>query len=158
MSGAYVELEHPADVWLQVRAPGLPGLLENALYAFYSQIVDLRDVVPERAVTLISSGDSPDEVLRALLAEALFRFETEGFLAAGARVEIDESAADGARGADAAAERRAPRLRAAARVWGESADRGRHSLLAEVKAVTYHRLSVEQTADGGWRATVLLDV
>jgi len=157
MDGAYVELEHPADVWLEVRAPDLAGLFENALYALYSQIVDVGDVRPARAVTLASSGGSPDDALRALLAEALFLFETEGFLAAGARVEIDE----GVTGAERRTRRSADpaaRLRATAHIWGESADRDRHLLLAEVKAVTYHRLSVERTADGGWRATVLLDV
>jgi SHS2 domain-containing protein len=54
---------------------------------------------------------------------------------------------------------------------GERADPARHVLLAEIKAVTYHRLSVEPLKPGaeadadssaadalGWRATVLLDI
>ncbi len=49
-------------------------------------------------------------------------------------------------------------LRATARLWGESADRSRHALLAEVKAVTYHQLTASRTPEGGWRATVLFDV
>ena len=47
------------------------------------------------------------------------------------------------------------RLRAEA--IGETIDPGRHSLLADVKAVTLHRLVVERTPDG-WRAVVVLDV
>ena len=82
MSGAYAELDHPADVWLEVRAPDLPQLFENALYAFYRQIVDLETVRPRREVALDAAGDSVESALRALLAEALFRFETDGFLAA----------------------------------------------------------------------------
>ena len=41
--------------------------------------------------------------------------------------------------------------------FGETIDPGKHPLLADVKAVTLHRLSVEMTS-GGWRAVVVLDV
>jgi SHS2 domain-containing protein len=40
---------------------------------------------------------------------------------------------------------------------GEAIDPRRHPLLTDVKAVTLHRLSVERT-EGGWQATVVLDV
>ncbi len=43
-------------------------------------------------------------------------------------------------------------------VFGEKADKAVHNLLTEVKAVTYHQLDVSRDDDGGWRATVLLDV
>lgn len=49
-----------------------------------------------------------------------------------------------------------PQVRA--ELWGESLDRERHELLAEVKAVTYHRLQAEAHPAGSWRAAVLLDV
>jgi len=41
---------------------------------------------------------------------------------------------------------------------GETLDRRRHTLLTEVKAVTYHQLAVETVPEGGWRATLLFDV
>ncbi len=143
MDGAYVELDHPADVWLEVRADTLPTLFEHALYAFYRQVVDLDGVRPTREVRLEADGESVEDCLRALLTEALFLLETEGFLAAGAHVCTCD--AEG------------PRMRVTVHLWGETADRARHSLLAEVKAVTYHRLTVDSTP-AGWRATVLLDV
>jgi SHS2 domain-containing protein len=40
---------------------------------------------------------------------------------------------------------------------GEPLDPGRHSLLHEVKAITYHGLTVEQT-DQGWLAEVIVDI
>jgi SHS2 domain-containing protein len=40
---------------------------------------------------------------------------------------------------------------------GEQLDPRRHHLLADVKAVTLHRLRVERTA-GGWEASVVLDI
>lgn len=44
-----------------------------------------------------------------------------------------------------------------ASLYGEEADRTRHALNADVKAVTLHRFRVEQTGDG-WEATVVLDI
>lgn len=142
MTGAYIELDHPADLFLEVRGADLRELFENALYAFYHHVTDLGSVVPEREIMLDVRGSSVEDALRELLSEALFRFETEGLLAATARVCVE----------------REPFIRVQARLRGETAERGRHSLLAEVKAVTYHRLTATESPDGGWRATVLLDV
>ncbi|HLO27466.1 MAG TPA: archease [Geobacteraceae bacterium] len=44
-----------------------------------------------------------------------------------------------------------------ASLYGEEADRARHALNADVKAVTFHRFRVEETGEG-WRATVVLDI
>ena len=44
-----------------------------------------------------------------------------------------------------------------ASLYGEEADRFRHSLNADVKAVTLHRFRVEETGQG-WEATVVLDI
>jgi SHS2 domain-containing protein len=40
---------------------------------------------------------------------------------------------------------------------GETIDPDRHDLIVDVKAITLHRLQVEQTA-GRWTATVVVDV
>ena len=50
------------------------------------------------------------------------------------------------------------RVQVTAHLHGETIDKRRHTLLTEVKAVTYHRLTVDRTPEGGWRATVLFDV
>jgi SHS2 domain-containing protein len=42
--------------------------------------------------------------------------------------------------------------------WGEPYDPERHPLNHEVKAITYHGLRVEPTADGGWLAEVIVDI
>ena len=44
-----------------------------------------------------------------------------------------------------------------ASLYGEEADRTRHALNSDVKAVTLHRFRVEQTGEG-WKATVVLDI
>jgi SHS2 domain-containing protein len=38
-----------------------------------------------------------------------------------------------------------------------SLDKGRHEILREIKAVTYHQISVERK-DGGWEAQIIFDI
>jgi len=143
--GVYAELDHPADLFLEIWGSDLPTLFENACFALYDQVAVLAGFEAGRELTIAVRGASPQDALRALLAEALYRFETEGFVAIDAEVNVD--ACDGPED-----------LRVTARLWGEDADRRRHALLTEVKAVTYHQLAVVRTPGGDWRATVLFDV
>jgi SHS2 domain-containing protein len=153
MSGAYRELEHPADLFLEITGRGVADLFENALYAFYSQVAVLEGVEARDVADLDIRAGSLDEALRAVLAEALYRFDAEGFVAVSARVAVhaDREAA----GADDCL---AGGVRVTARLWGGRPPRQPGSLLTEVKAVTYHLLTVAETQDGDWRATVLFDV
>lgn len=143
MAGSYRELHHPADLLLEVHGGELGQLAEHALYALYDSVVHVDTVEPKERVDLVGSGAGAAQALRALLAEALFLIDVEGFLGAAATVETST-------------EGDMVELRAA--VWGERLDRDRHELKAEVKAVTYHRLAVQEDAPGAWRATFLLDV
>ena len=124
------------------------GSSTTGLVALYDNLVALPDVRETESRTVAAAGDSVADALRALLAEALFLFDTQGFLAAGATVTV-EGGASVEEGVPTAVR---------AELYGEPLDRDRHELLAEVKAVTFHRLQAEALPDGGWRATVLLDV
>jgi SHS2 domain-containing protein len=44
-----------------------------------------------------------------------------------------------------------------ASAWGEPLDRTRHNMEHEVKAITYHGLSVEKVGDE-WIAEVIVDI
>jgi protein archease len=161
---AYRELEHPADLFLEIYGGNPPELLENALFAFYDHVAEIQGFDTRRELTLRVREPSLGGALRSLMSEALYFFDTERFVAVGGEVEIEPAAAStGERSAPASWTAAVDPIAASdwqvvARLWGENADRDRHILLSEVKAVTYHRLAVERAADGGWRATVLLDV
>jgi SHS2 domain-containing protein len=158
-ASAYRELEHPTDLFLEIHGRDPRELIENALFAFYDQISELEGFEPRRELTLEASGGRLEDALRALLSEALFYFDTEGFVGVGGEVTVE----DGIEGTGSRAASTSPVACAGsgwrlwARVWGENADRKRHTLHHEVKAVTYHRLAVERSADG-FTATVLLDL
>jgi protein archease len=163
---AYTELEHPSDLFLEIRGRSLPELVENSLFAFYDQVAQLEGFGTRRELTLSVRGPGLDEALRSILSEALYRYDTEGFVATGGEVTVegrphDEAtrpgeARTGEVGTDTASAA-AVEWSLLARLWGENADRERHILFHEVKAVTYHRLAVTKSRDG-WKATVLLDI
>jgi len=140
----YTELEHPADLLLEIWGNSLPELFENALFALYDQLADLEGFGTGHRLTIKGEGNTPAEALRSLLSEALYHFATQGFVACRGKVAVEQSPNG--------------KLEAVAELDGETVDRGRHTLHGEIKAVTYHRLAVEQARDGSWRATVLFDV
>ncbi len=139
----YAELDHAADVFVEVWGDDLPKLFENALFALYDQLAELEGFTAEYEKTITVRAPTNAEALRALLSEALYRFETEGFVAVTARIAVDTEGNE---------------VQATAHLRGETLDRHRHTLLKEVKAVTYHQLAVDVIPEGGWRATLLFDV
>jgi SHS2 domain-containing protein len=139
----YTELDHPADIFLEVWGADLPTLFENALFALYDQLAELAGFEACHEETIMVSGATAAEALRALLSEALYRFESARFVAARAKVVVEEVGST---------------LEVSAELHGEKAHPTRHTLLSEVKGVTYHQLTAERAPEGGWRATVLFDV
>lgn len=138
----YCELDHPADVFLEVWGANLSALFENALFALYDQLAEMEGFQTVRVERIEAQGATPADALRALLSEALYRFAAVRFVAAKAKVTVDQSESA---------------VKASAELHGEEVDPTRHTLCAEVKGVTYHQLSVKQS-DDGWTATVLFDV
>lgn len=131
--------EHTADLGLRIRAANLETLFAEAAAALFSVIVmDLNSVRPERQVEVRLAADSPDMLLVDWLRELLFHFDSEHLLLSRFAVELNANGLHGT-------------------AWGEPLDRGRHELEHEVKAITYHGLRLEQTADG-WLAEVIVDI
>jgi SHS2 domain-containing protein len=135
----YEFFEHTADLGLRVRAADLDTLFAEAATALFSAIVeDLNTVRPVQRIELRIAGDDREFLLFDWLKELLCRFDAEHLLFDRFAAHV---AADGLTGA----------------AWGEPLDRTRHELAHEVKAITYHGLRVEQTADG-WLAEVIVDI
>ena len=144
-SHRYRDLDHPADLWLEVRGDTLPDLAENALFALFDTLLDTESVEVEKMVEITVRGAGPAEALRSLLAEALFLFDSERFAAAGAvvRAEVRDAPGDTVLSAE---------------LWGRQVSPSDVGLKTEVKAVTHHRFRVTSEPGRGWTATVLFDV
>jgi SHS2 domain-containing protein len=131
--------DHTADLGLRVQAQTLNQLFVDAAEALFSTVVeDLKTVNPVQSVDVEITSDDLPYLLFDWLRELLFRFEGEHLLFSRFEVEVSKCTLKGT-------------------AWGEPIDRSRHTLSHEVKAITYHGLRVEQTADG-WLAEVIVDI
>jgi SHS2 domain-containing protein len=135
----YETFEHTADLGIRIRAPDLNALFAEAGHALFAVIVDdPATIQPVRELKVQIAGDEREYLFFDWLNELLYHWDTEHFLLAACTVSV----------ADAGLE---------AVVQGEAFDAARHKLGHEVKAITYHALSVVQAADG-WEAEVIVDI
>jgi SHS2 domain-containing protein len=139
MSAMHEFFDHTADLGLRVRAADLDELFAEAARALFAAVVeDPASVRPLQTRTLELAGADREYLLFDWLKTLLYHFDAEHLLFARFEVRVRE---DG--------------LTATAR--GEPLDRTRHELNHEVKAITYHGLRVEETADG-YLAEVIVDI
>ena len=129
----YRWVEHTSELELAIEAPTEAGVVEDAVAAF-GELLGGEDPGEPAAADVDVTGGDRATLLAGLLEELVYLNETRGL------VPRRPTGLDLGEG----------RLRT--RVEGE---RGGPTHL--VKAVTYHRLAFEPS-DGGWRATVVLDV
>ena len=131
--------EHTADLGLRVRAGTLEELLSEAARGLLAMLIANPAAVRCIQVKTFELGpEEPEFLLFDWLNELLYAFETEKLLL----VEFDLRLEGG-------------ELRATCR--GEPMDAARHQMEHEVKAITYHGLRVEQTAEG-WEAELIMDI
>ena len=131
--------DHTADLGIRIEAATLNELFADAGRAVTAMLLDdAATVVPKVTETIVVAGDEIDYLFFDWLRELLARFESRKMLYCGFEVVV------GAAGLTAI-------------VSGEPLDLARHPLGHEVKAITYHGLSVEQSACG-WVAEVIVDI
>jgi SHS2 domain-containing protein len=135
----YREIEHTADVGIEITAGNLPALFASAGEALYTLIVDPTTVNRQQDMNISATGNDPEEMLHAWLCELLALFNVQRFV--GKHCEIARLEGGEVQG----------------RIGGEKLDLERHAFHTEIKGVTYHDFKVWQEA-GTWRATVIFDV
>jgi protein archease len=134
---SYRELEHTGDLAIEVTAPSREALVAQALVALAQLMVEEEGIQAREQRTLAVTEESDADAIREILAAALNLFLIDGFIWRAAAVTLTDRTFT-------------------ASLEGETFDRARHQLLGEIKAVTYHRLAVEETLSG-WRAVVVFD-
>jgi len=108
----------------------------NAGYAIFDQTVDLSGVVPAENFEIEASGNDPEEQLYAFLSELLFLEDCDGMVLRELEVRFDNK-------------------RVVCKGKGEILDRKKHRVRSEIKAVTYHMMSVDADEPS---VTVIFDV
>jgi SHS2 domain-containing protein len=133
------EIEHTADLGIEVEADTPGELFRRAGLALFSLMVNVEKVEPRTEREESVQAEGWEDLLHDWLSRLLSNFLQEGFIAAMITIEeID-----------------ATHLRA--RLAGEKLNYDRHEFETEIKAVTYHQLSVT-CENGRWQARVIFDV
>ncbi|MFH1866008.1 MAG: archease [Candidatus Eisenbacteria bacterium] len=137
---AYTEIEHTADVGLELEAPDLETAFEQAAASMFDLMCDLDGVGDgvSRTIRATSREGDLQGLMVRWLTELLFVFASERLLL---------SSFDVRRLEDGVIE---------ASVAGEQFDPDCHGMKTEIKAVTYHDLAVDQT-EGVWFVRVIFD-
>src|SRR6266516_183978 len=117
------EIEHTADLGLEVEAPSLPLLFERAGLGMLGLMIDLAAVEPRERIAIALAAEDREALLHDWLQHLLVRLQAGPFAVSELAVEeVSERTL---------------------RAWGagERVDRARHRLYTEVKGVTYHQLA-----------------
>jgi SHS2 domain-containing protein len=139
----YLEEIGTADIAFEATGRDLAELFRDAADATMNVMIDNLDAIEARETRHFElSNDKLDMLLFDFLQELIYFKDAECLLLRVRDVRIDEKDKKYLLEAEAA---------------GETLDAARHLQRADVKAVTLHDFSVEKE-DGGWKATVLLDI
>lgn len=131
--------DHTADLGMILEGRSAPALFTLAARALFEQIVAPGTVEDRQRRRLTVEGTDWTDLMIVWLRELLYLWQGHRLLVG--EVEITDLTPTGLR-ADLSCDRYDPR---------------RHEILAEIKAVTYHRARVEGGA-GEWRGEVVFDV
>jgi SHS2 domain-containing protein len=137
--GSFHEIEHTADLAIEVSAGSLTGLFSTAGEGLFALIADPENIEAREAIAVTACGEGYEDLLHGWLRELLAQFNLNGFI--GTRCEIQ----------------RLTERRVEGTVTGERLDLRRHSFHTEIKGVTYHDFKVWEE-NGSWRARVIFDV
>ena len=132
-------LEHTADVGFEAFGRTCEEVFSNAARALMDLMVDAATVEPAAGLGIDVAAPDGMSLLVNWLSEVLYLFDAEHWLWRDFEVKrANENS-----------------LTAVAR--GEKFDPARHRIKLLVKAITYHQLALDKTADG-WRAQVYVDI
>lgn len=135
----YIIIDHTADIGIDVFGDTLQDLFSNAGFALFDIITDLSTVECRVKHNLNIIGVDKEQLLVNWLSELLFLHDVNNLLFKNFCVN---QLSDYQLNAD---------------VSGEVFDEKRHIIKTEVKAVTYHNLSIIQK-DQQWKTRIIFDL
>jgi SHS2 domain-containing protein len=136
----YKLIDHTADLAIEVTGRTKGELFAKAALSLMDIVVETKGTGgdgKEKALTV--EGSDPADLLINFLREILYLFNGEALIIG--RCEITKC----------------DNKKLAARLFLEPYDKKKHVMKTEIKAVTYHGLSVERSQKG-WRARIIFDV
>ncbi len=135
----YELIDHTADIGIRVTGQTIKDLFETAAHAMFEQITDTTQLQGKHTKSIHVKGIDRPDLLINWLRELLWYWTIDNCLIKQATIiEMPDD-----------------QLRA--KVTYDEFDLKTHEILKDIKAVTYHGISVDQT-DAGWEAMIIFDV
>ncbi|HEX2022345.1 MAG TPA: archease [Candidatus Thermoplasmatota archaeon] len=138
MDRGFAYFEHTADVGIRAWGPTLESAFEEAAVGLVAHMVSLDEAKRVGEVRVEVEADSMERLLFRFLEEVLDLVQTRLMVVSSARVALDGN-------------------RLVATLEGESYDAARHGHVHEIKAITFHDLSVARSASGA-EVRVIVDI
>ena len=132
-------LEHPSDLGIEVYGRSLEDIFCNAAKGLIAVIAGTSHIEPSKKRNVTIDANNRENLLVRWLSEVLFLFDTERFLIADIHMDFLHD----------------NELKATVR--GERYQSTKHDLQVDVKAITYHKLTIEEH-DDFWLARVFVDI
>jgi SHS2 domain-containing protein len=139
MNSHWELFQHQADIGVRGMGDTLDEAFAQAAIALTAVITDPQHVIPNDPFEIECEAPDHEMLLVDWLNRIIFEMATRRMLFS----RYDVCILPG-------------KLRA--RIWGEAVDDERHQPTVEIKAATYHGLSVRQLDDGSWVAECVVDV
>lgn len=132
----YILLDHTADMMVRAFGETLEECFANAAFALFDQTVDLSGIGTSEETDIRVSGMDDEDRLYSFLSEMLYLEDADNIILKEFQVIFE--------GDDVICHAK-----------GETLDRTRHRIRAEIKAVTYHMMEIDRDTPS---VTVLFDV
>jgi SHS2 domain-containing protein len=136
---SYEVIDHTADLGIRVAGDSLERVFEGAGLALFDLLIDFETIRPDVRISFSLGAENLEALFVQWLRELLYRFY--GHKRVFCAFEVT----------------RLSETELMVTGWGERFDPKRHTSLTEIKAVTYHELSVKRT-ETGWEARVIFDI
>jgi SHS2 domain-containing protein len=139
----YELIPHTADIGIRVTNKTMSGLFEDAAFALFDILTDIKEIRNEFNPSISVSAVDNEELLNEFLNKLLTEFTVYNNLISKVKVEAIEAKGD--------------KIYLSATISGEAFNPKRHLIKTEIKAVTFNDIYVKKTA-AGYEAQVIFDV
>jgi len=125
-------LEHTTDAYIEAWGPNLERAFAQAAEGFYETMLNLETIQPIVENSVQVDGHDKEELLYNWLEQLLLELDIKEMVFSSYDIRIASDAPS--------------TFKLRAKLRGEKYDRGKHGSRTEVKGVTYHLMTIQETA------------
>jgi len=138
-AASYEVIHHTADVGIRVFGENPKALFQNSAMALMDQIVETASLLPQKEIRFTIKGNDWPDLMVNWLREILYLWSGKALLTRSVQIQsITEKSLS-------------------SHVWVDPFSLQRHTLISEIKAVTYHQIQVLDRGSS-WEAKVIFDI